>query len=571
MLNQTTAEALLKSKHYRRPRYGLAASVLLFIAALFLTLSLIAPLLLLLQSALLDEQQNFIGLKNFAEYFSNVTLLSSIVNSLWIAMSATLITVSLASVYAFALVNSQIRAKAFFKGVALLPILAPSILPSLALVYLFGQQGVLKGALGNVEIYGPLGILISYCFWLFPAVLMLMMSAMRHIDQRLIEAAQSLGKTPLQIHLSVTLPTISYAMVSACLVAFTYVMTDFGIPKVIGGSFNMMALDVYKQIIGQQNLSMGAVISILLLCPAIMAFIFDRYQRHRQQRYQNVQIQPYRISKQPVFDKVLFGFCTVIAASILLIILTAIVASFIRYWPYDLSLTLSHYRFEYVDGGGWDSYFNSIKLALLSTGFGTVIIFIIALLSSRFKGHPLLKSYIQILVLLPLAVPGLVLGIAYILFFNAAQNPVAMLYGGMSLLVLSTIIHYYTVPHLTLSNAIQQIPTQLDHVGQSLGRSNWTMLSKVYLPLTFPALCDVMLYLFVNAMTTVSAAIFLYSPDTSLAAVAVLNMDDAGDTVAAVAMSILILMTSVVVKLLHWLLTHRLMRTSQHWREQSSD
>lgn len=570
MLNQPTAEALLKSKGYHRPHYSLAASTVLFVAALFLTLSLIAPLLLLLQSALVDEQHNFIGLQNFAEYFSNVTLLSSILNSLSIALFATLITVSLASIYAFALVNSQIRGKAFFKGVALLPILAPSILPSLALVYLFGQQGVFKEALGSIEIYGPLGILISYCFWLFPAVVMLMMSAMRHIDQRLIEAAQSMGKSPWLVHWAVTLPSIASALVSACLVAFTYVMTDFGIPKVIGGSFNMMALDVYKQIIGQQNLSMGAVISILLLCPALIAFIFDRYQRRRQQRYHNVQIQPYQMPSHPIVDKLLMGFCMLIAGSIILIILTAIIASFIRYWPYDLSLTFSHYRFDYVDGGGWDSYFNSIKLALLSTVFGTALIFVIALFSHRFKGHWLLKNYIQILVLLPLAVPGLVLGIAYILFFNAPQNPATLLYGGMSLLVLSTIIHYYTVPHLTLSNAIQQIPAQLDHVGQSLGSSSWTMFSKIYLPLTFPALCDVMLYLFVNAMTTVSAAIFLYSPDTNLAAVAVLNMDDAGDTVAAVAMSILILMTSVVVKLVHWLLTYKLMRSSQRWREQVS-
>ena len=351
--------------------------------------------------------------------------------------------------------------------------------------------------------------------------------------------------------------------------AFTYVITDFGIPKVIGGSFNMMALDVYKQIIGQQNMNMGAVISILLLCPAVLAFIFDRYQSRRQERYQNFQIQPYRMHSSPVLEKVLTLFCSLISGAIVLIIVTAILASFIRYWPYDLSLTLSHYRFDYVDGGGWASYFNSIKLAGLSTVVGTVLIFIIALFTERFKSHPVLKNYVQMLVLLPLAVPGLVLGIAYILFFNTPENPLSWLYGGMMLLVISTIIHYYTVPHLTLSNAIKQIPTQLDHAAQSLGTSNWKMFYKVYLPLTFPALCDVSVYLFVNAMTTVSAAIFLYSPDTNLASVAVLNMDDAGDTVAAVAMSILILVTSCVVKLLHWFLTRKMMQSSQRWREHS--
>lgn len=569
MLNQSAADALLKSQTAQRSRYSLRSSLVLAVAAILLTLSLIAPLFMLMQSAFLNEQRQFVGLENFIQYFANPALMSSIFNSIWVSLTVMLITVSLASIYAFALTNCNIRGKAFFKTVAFLPILAPSILPSLALVYLFGQQGVLKGILGDVEIYGPLGILISYCFWLFPAMVMLMMGAFRNIDQRLIEASHSLGKNTWQTHRAVTLPAIRYGLVSACLVAFTYVITDFGIPKVIGGSFNMMALDVYKQIIGQQNMNMGAVISILLLCPAVLAFIFDRYQSRRQERYQNFQIQPYRMHSHPTLEKALMVFCSLISGGIVLIIVTAVLASFIRYWPYDLSLTLSHYRFDYVDGGGWASYFNSIKLALLSTVVGTILIFIIALFTERFKSHPMLKNYVQILVLLPLAVPGLVLGIAYILFFNTPENPLSWLYGSMMLLVISTIIHYYTVPHLTLSNAIKQIPTQLDHAAQSLGTSHWKMFHKVYLPLTFPALCDVSVYLFVNAMTTVSAAIFLYSPDTNLASVAVLNMDDAGDTVAAVAMSILILMTSCVVKLLHWFFTRKMMQSSQRWREHS--
>ncbi|WOE33325.1 MULTISPECIES: putative 2-aminoethylphosphonate ABC transporter permease subunit [unclassified Acinetobacter] len=567
MLNSTTASAVLKHKIYQRPRYALGSSMVLCFAAFFLTLCLIVPLLILLQSAFLDENQQFIGLENFKIYFSNPALISSIFHSLSIALSATLITVILASIYAFALINTQMKAKAFFKTVAFLPILAPAILPALALIYLFGQQGVFKDLLGSLEIYGPLGILISYCFWLFPAMVMLMSTAFRNIDQRLIEAAYALGKTPWQTQFVVILPAIRYGLISACLVAFTYVITDFSIPKVIGGSFNMMALDVYKQIIGQQNISMGAVISILLLCPALLAFMIDRYQRHRQQHTQSSQTQPYYIAKNHKLETLFTVFCSIVATAILLIIITAFLASFIRYWPYDLSLTFSHYRFDYVDGGGWPSYFNSLKLAFWTSIIGTSMIFIIALFTTRFKAHPLLKNYVQMLALLPLAVPGLVLGIGYILFFNQPENPLSILYGGMTLLVLSTIIHYYSVPHLTFSHAIQQIPDQLDHAAQSLNISHWNMLRKVYFPLTLPALCDVSVYLFVNAMTTVSAAIFLYSPETSLASIAVLNMDDAGDTVAAVAMSILILATSCGIKLLHWCLTRKMLQSSQRWRE----
>ncbi|CAA0255023.1 putative 2-aminoethylphosphonate ABC transporter permease subunit [Acinetobacter baumannii] len=568
MLNEA-ASAVLKTQPRRKTEYLLRSNIALAMVAIALTLAIIAPLIMLFETAFFDENQNFVGLENFYNYFDSPALLSSVFNSVWVACVATVITVFLASIYAFALTNVNIKGKGFFKLVAFLPILAPSLLPSLALVYLFGKQGVFKPLLGDIQIYGPIGILISYCFWLFPAILMLMMVSFRSVDQRLIEASLSLGKNIWKTHYHVTLPAIRYGLISASLVAFIYVLTDFGIPKVIGGSFNMMALDVYKQIIGQQNMSMGAVISILLLLPAVFVFIFDRIQSKRHARFQAFQTTPYVSASNKKLEVVLSIFCGLVSGSILLIIFTAVLASFIQSWPYDLSLTLAHYSFEYVDGGGWAAYFNSVRMALFSTVFGTALIFMVALLTERFKAHPFIKNYVQALVLLPLAVPGLVLGIAYILFFNQQSNPLNVLYGTMTILVISTIVHYYTVPHLTLTNAIKQIPLQLDQAAQTLGTSKWKTFWKVYLPMCFPALCDVSVYIFVNAMTTVSAAIFLYSPDTSLAAVAVLNMDDAGDTVAAVAMSILILTTSCVVKLIHWLFTRKIMARSQQWRESS--
>lgn len=568
MLNEA-ASAVLKTQPRRKTEYSLRSNIALAMAAIALTLAIIAPLMMLFETAFFDENQNLVGLENFYNYFASPALLSSIFNSVWVACAATVITVLLASIYAFALTNVNIKGKGFFKLVAFLPILAPSLLPSLALVYLFGKQGVFKPLLGDIQIYGPIGILISYCFWLFPAILMLMMVSFRSVDQRLIEASLSLGKNIWKTHYHVTLPAIRYGLISASLVAFIYVLTDFGIPKVIGGSFNMMALDVYKQIIGQQNMSMGAVISILLLLPAVFVFIFDRIQSKRHARFQAFQTKPYISTSNKKLEVFLSLFCGLVSGAILLIIFTAVLASFIQSWPYDLSLTLAHYSFEYVDGGGWAAYFNSVRMALFSTVFGTALIFMVALLTERFKAHPLIKNYVQALVLLPLAVPGLVLGIAYILFFNQQSNPLNVLYGTMTILVISTIVHYYTVPHLTLTNAIKQIPLQLDQAAETLGTSKCKTFWKVYLPMCFPALCDVSVYVFVNAMTTVSAAIFLYSPDTSLAAVAVLNMDDAGDTVAAVAMSILILTTSCVVKLIHWLFTRKIMARSQQWRESS--
>jgi iron(III) transport system permease protein len=564
MLTLSTATTIAAPA--RRSAIPSTTALVLLSQCLILTVLVLAPLLMMFNKAIVDGDGHYVGLANFISYFSNPALTGSILHSLTIASIATLITLFAATIYAYALTNSAMPFKGFFRLVALLPILAPSLLPAIALVYLFGHQGLLKSWLGTAQIYGPIGILMGYCFWLFPSILMIMLPAFRGLDARLFDASRSLGAGLLRTHLNVMFPAIRYGLISALLVAFTYVLTDFGVPKVIGGSYNMMALDVYKQIVGQQNFSMGAVVSIMLLLPAVLAFVVERVQNRAQARLQQQEIRPYTAQKSMISTALLFGFCLLVAVCLLGVILTAIFASLASYWPYDLQLSLNHFQFENVDGGGWRSYFNSLKLAALVSLLGTALVFVTAFTGQRTKGHVMLKSLLQGLTLLPMAIPGLVLGIAYIFFFNHPANPLHLLYGTMSILVLSTIVHYYTVPHLTILTALKHLPVQLDDAARSLGVSIPSTLRRVYLPVCMPAVLDVSVYFFVNAMTTVSAAIFLYSPDTTLASVAVLNMDDAGDTASAAAMGVLILATSLAVKILHWLITSQLLKRTQRWR-----
>jgi iron(III) transport system permease protein len=168
--------------------------------------------------------------------------------------------------------------------------------------------------------------------------------------------------------------------------------------------------------------------------------------------------------------------------------------------------------------------------------------------------------------MMPLAIPGLVLGIAYIFFFNHPDNPLGFLYGTMGILVISTIVHFYTVSHLTSLTALKQLDPEFETVSLSLKTPVWRTFGKVTLPVCLPALLDVASYLFLNAMTTVAAVVFLYSPETMLASIAVLNMDDAGDIAPAAAMALMIVYTSAIFRLLHALLTRYLKRRTQVWR-----
>jgi len=173
---------------------------------------------------------------------------------------------------------------------------------------------------------------------------------------------------------------------------------------------------------------------------------------------------------------------------------------------------------------------------------------------------------IRLLAVLPMGVPGLVLGLGYIFFFNHPQNPLNMLYHTMSILVISTIIHYYTSSHLTAVTALKSIDNEFEAVSASLKVPLYKTFFRVTVPVCLPAILDIARYFFVNAMTTVSAVVFLYSPDTTLASVAILDLEEAGDVGPAAAMASLIVLTSVFVCLLYALLTRVLLKKTQAWR-----
>jgi iron(III) transport system permease protein len=506
------------------------------------------------------------GLDNYITYFSTPALFRSIKNSLFISILSTVITVSLAFGFAYALNRSTMRFKGVFRMIAMVPILVPSLLPGIALVYLFGNQGMIKELLFGNEIYGPIGIVIGSVFFTFPHALIIITTALALADARLYEAAISLRASAWKTFWTVTIPGARYGLISASFVVFNLVITDFGLPKVIGGQYNMLAVDIYKQVIGQQNFEMGAVVSVVLLVPAMMAFAIDRYVQKKQIAQLSSRSVPYEPKPNRKFDRICLSYCSVVALFILGLIIICQYAALIKLWPYNLSLGLGNYNFDVMDGGGWASYGNSIQLALLTAFVGTIVVFSGSYMVEKINGFLLVRSGFQFLAMMPMAIPGMVLGLAYIFFFNDPANPLNPIYGTMVILVVCTVTHFYTVSHLTAVTALKQMDREFEAVASSLKQPFYKLMSKVTVPVCMPSILDISIYLFVNAMTTVSAVIFLYSPDTALASVAVMNMDDAGDVAPAAAMGMMIFYTNVAARLIHLFVTRNLMKRTQAWR-----
>ncbi|WP_296339566.1 putative 2-aminoethylphosphonate ABC transporter permease subunit [Reyranella sp.] len=533
------------------------AGVLLLIVGL--------PLWALLAKGFQDGDGRYVGLANYVSYFSTPALFNSALNSLHVAAVCTAIVVPVAFLYAYALTRAALPAKWLFQGISLIPIFAPSLLPGLALVYLFGNQGFFKGLIGG-SIYGFDGIVIAQVFYCLPHAIMILVTALATADARLYEAADALGASKLRVFFTVTLPGAKYGLISAALVVFTLVITDFGIAKVIGGNFNVLATDVYKQVIGQQNFSMGAVVGMVLLAPAALAFVVDHLVQRKQVALLTARAVP--LVPKPKFGRDLFftAFCTLVSAGILAILGMAAWGSLIKYWPYNLSLTLANYEFANFDSNGWESYFNSLRMAAGAAIAGTALMFVGAWLNEKTKGFGVVRSAVQLLAFLPMAVPGIVLGLGYIFFFNAPNNPLNFLYATMAILVINTVAHFYTVGHLTATTALKQIDPEFESVSASLKVPIWKTFGRVTAPICLPAILDIAIYLFVNAMTTVSSVIFLYAPDTKLASVAAVNIEETGATAAAAALCLVIVATSASVKALHLLADRFLLGRLQAWR-----
>jgi len=536
------------------------------VIGLYLVAALALPLGLMLAKSLQGSRDEFVGLANYVRYFSTPALFQSIGNSLWVSILSTLITVPLAFVYAYALTRSLMPFRGFFKTVALVPILVPSLLPGLALVYLFGNQGLLKGALLGHSIYGPIGIVMAEVFTTFPHALLIILAALGLADMRLYEAAVALRASRPKIFWTVTLPGARYGLISATFVVFTTVVTDFGAPKVIGGQYNVLATDVYKQVIGQQNFQMGAVVSVILLVPAIFAFLVDRVVRRHQVALLSARAVPYEPRPQRQFDLSMLAYCIVIGFAILSIVAISQFAAVVKFFPYNLTLTWAHYDFDQKGGGGWASYYNSIRLALLTAVIGTVVVFAGAYLVEKARGFALGRGIFHFLAMLPMAVPGLVLGLAYIFFFNAPANPLNVLYRTMTILVVNTIVHFYTVGHLTALTALRQMDPEFETVSASLKQPIYRTFWRVTVPVCLPSTLDIAIYMFVNAMTTVSGVVFIYGPKTELASISVLNMDDTGEIASAAAMAMMIFYTNVVARMFHLILARGLERRTQAWR-----
>jgi len=503
-------------------------------------------------------------LKNYAAYFTNPRIFRSLTNSLYVSLVTMLITTVLAFFFAYGLTRTTIGGKGIFYTISTFPLIAPSIIQGLALILLFGRNGLVTRYLLHTEwnIYGSPGIIAAECLYCFPNALFILYTTLSAVDTRLDEAAQSLGASALKTFYKVTLPSAKYGIASAAALVFNLTITDFGVPVVIGGNYSVLATEIYQQVIGMQRFDLGATISVILLIPSVGAFLLNYYLTKKSYALISGQARPF-LQPSRSFKKWAFTiYCWVPCTFILIVFACVFLGSFVKTWPYDFSLTFKHYDFPSLGGhaplwtnfwasvlkGEWQSIiaykyapiWNSLWVSILVAIGGASLTLLAGYIVEKKK--PKGDQVLYTLSVLPAAIPGTVMGLGYILAFN---KPYFFIYGTFWIIIINIIICNFTLGTLSSIANLKQIDKSIEEAAVSLGANPISTFTRVVFPLTKTAFFSNIAFFFMRAMTTISAVIFLISAKVKLAAIEIIFLDIDGRTASANAMCTIIIVIVV--------------------------
>ena len=470
---------------------------------------------------------------------------NALINSLGVGALVGVASVVVGYLAAFVMTRLDVPGKTILHYVTILPIVSPPFVSAVAILFLFGFNGLVTRQLLGVEdfsIYGFHGVVLSQIFTFAPIAYLSLRGVLASISPTLEDAALNVGATRWQTFVKVSLPLSLPGIAGAFLIVFIESMADFGNPLVLAGAaFPMLAPQAYLEITGSFNLSRGATLAIVLLIPSLSAFAIQRWYLSKRQ-YITVTGKPTASSSKIVSTPVkwlLWGLVVAFALLVAAFYAVILVGAFTRVWGFDYTPTLAH--FAYVFDVGLQSVKDTLIVAVLTTPISGLLGMLIAFLVVRrsFPG----RATLEFAAILPFAVPGTVVGIGYILAFN--DRPL-LLTGTLAILVLAFVFRYVPVGIQSGIAVLRQIDPSIEEAAHNLGADGLTTFRKVTLPLIAPAFFSGLVYAFVRAMTAISAAIFLVSANWNLMTVQILNQVGSGRLGVSAAYSVVVIVVVLI-------------------------
>ena len=509
------------------------------VVILFLIVSVLMPLVRLLMNINLQDVQNIIKTPQFG---------SMILNSLITTSIATVISVGTAWVLAWCINRTRMRFKAICSVLFTLPMLIPSISHGMGLVLLFGDNGLITNWFGiNIGLYGYVGIIIGSWLYSFPVAFLMLTDVFQYEDYTVYEAANVLGLSKFQQFMTITIPNMKKPLISVVFAVFTLIFTDYGVPLVVGGKVLTIPVYMYREVIGLLDFSKGAIIGVILLIPAVIAFILDV--KSEENGNASTVTKLFIVAENKMRDKMAYVLCGITLFMISLPLMAFAYLSVVKQYPIDMSLSFDNIIQAFGLGVG-NYLMNSVTIALLTALIGLAVIYLTAYLTARSQ-KSLSTMTLHLISMVSLAIPGIVLGLGYVLFFKGSW-----IYGTLIILVLVNMIHFFASPYLMAYNSLNKFNEKLEDVADVMGISKMRMLLDVYVPCTKETMVEMFSYLFVNSMVTISAVSFLANFKNMPLALMIPQFDAQSLIEATAFISIIILAVNGILKLVVYFLKY---------------
>lgn len=471
--------------------------------------------------------------------FFSSGFIMSLKNSVISAIIATIITICFAMGAAFSIARTKIKCKSVFIMLFTLPMLIPSISLGMGLTILFGNNGIITKILGMKSgVYGLPGIVMGSVLYAFPVAFVMMLDIIKYEDGTPYEAAKVLGLSKYEQFKVITLPYIKKPLVNVIFAIFTLVVTDYGVPLMIGGKYLTIPVVMYQEVIGQLNFGKGSAYGSVLLIPAIIAFIID-FVNHDKGNMTYV-TKEYNSSNSFGGKIIAYLICVVCGLYTLLPIFSFTLLAFAKSYPNNLSWTLRNVL-KTMDLNAGKYLINSIVIALAVATVGVTIAFLTAYLSARTESK--VSRFLHLSSMTSAAIPGIVLGLAYVLTFKGT-----VIYGTVFILIMVNLIHFISSPYLMIYNSLVKVNGNLENVGQTMGVTRVRLIKDVFLPVCSTTLFEMFAYFFVNCMMTISAVSFLANTSNKPAALMINQFEAQMQLEYAAVVSLMILCINILVK-----------------------
>lgn len=502
-----------------------------------LTIYLLIPILLILIAYVLYpsiktlieslQKDGIYTLANYSDFFvqESKTNLEALWNSVYISVLSEIASALIGIPLALIFNRYQFPGRGFFASAAIMPIVLPSLVGVMAFMFLYGETGLIPNAIKDLfglekvpfSIGGVSGILIVHAYTMYVYFYMTVSSAINKIDPSLEEAAYNLGASKFKVFWKVTFPLLTPAIVAASLLVFMISMASFSAPFLLAGGYRVLSLQIYFSKING-DMEIAATQSVILSIVSISFLLFMRwYQNRKDYRMATKGIGAHRSEVKNPFLKWVMVVCGVIGVLILLlphltILLLSLVPDGTWTWQtYPTVFNIENYRLLLDDPNIWKPIKNSLLLAIIATAGNFVFgVFTSYLLVKR---KFISKSFIDILVMIPWALPATVIGMNLIFAFNEPNifSFGHILVGTFAILPLAYFVRHIPLVVRSTNAVLEQLDDSLEEASRNLGAKWFYTFRRVILPIIMPGVLSGTLLAFIESVGEFPTSVLLYT------------------------------------------------------------